>query len=310
MMSFLRRGGARDAGGAAVGLLARLGFVRRVRTAAGMGGEHRGRSRAPSLDFVDFRQYRPGDDPRRVDWNAYARLGTLQVRLTESQERQHLLLAVDRSASMAWGTPDKFQYARQVAAALGSLALSKAESVYLAWLPEPAEHGPTRPLSGRERVPELRRLLDEAQAGGQIDSFGAALGGLLARVPARARGSAPLVVVLSDLLAAPDRAALADGLDALVYQGADVVLMHLLSPRELEPEALGETELEDAESGELLPLDVSPGVVAQYRQRLAAWLADVEGACLARGVRYVRARTDRPLDALLLEDLRHAGVLR
>jgi uncharacterized protein (DUF58 family) len=306
----LRRRAAPRPSGAAANLLARLSFVRRARTSGGMGGEHQGRARAPSLEFVDYRQYRPGDDPRRVDWNAYARLGTLQVRLTESQEREHLVLVVDRSASMRWGRPDKYVYASQLAAALGTLALARAETVHLAWLPGPAEPDPARTFAARERLPELVQLLDRTVPAGRVHDLGAALAGVLAAVPVPARASAPLVVVLSDLLATPDGGSLADGLDGLGARGADVVVLHLLSPREFEPRAQGEVELEDAETGEVLPLDVSRTVLAAYRQRLTDWLDGVESTCLSRGARYVRVRTDRPLEALLLEDLRHAGVLR
>ena len=65
----------------------RLSFVSRLPARAGLGGEHRSRRRAPSTEFVEYRPYQPGDDFRRVDWNVYGRLGTLQVRVTEGRER-------------------------------------------------------------------------------------------------------------------------------------------------------------------------------------------------------------------------------
>ena len=97
----------------------RLSFVTRRDARAGLGGEHRSRRRAPSTDFMDYRPYQPGDDFRRVDWNIYGRLGTLQVKLTEARERLDVALVLDCSASMAWGKPDKLGFAASIVAALG-----------------------------------------------------------------------------------------------------------------------------------------------------------------------------------------------
>src|SRR4051794_18097320 len=95
----------------------RLAFVSRRLAQAGLGGEHRSRHRAPSTDFIDHRPYQPGDDFRRVDWNVYGRLGTLQVKLTEARERLDITLVLDCSASMALGAPSKLQLAAQLVAA-------------------------------------------------------------------------------------------------------------------------------------------------------------------------------------------------
>src|SRR5438270_10058888 len=96
----------------------RLSFVTHRPARAGLGGEHRSRRRAPSTEFVEYRPYQPGDDFRRVDWNVYGRLGTLQVRVTEGRERLELVLVLDCSASMAWGEPDKLAFAARTVAAL------------------------------------------------------------------------------------------------------------------------------------------------------------------------------------------------
>ena len=109
----------------------RLALVTRRQAPSGAGGDHRGRARTPSHDFVDYRQYQPGDDVRRVDWNVYGRLGTLHVRLTEAHEPLELVLALDCSASMRWGEPDKLDYAARLASALATIALAHGDAVRL-----------------------------------------------------------------------------------------------------------------------------------------------------------------------------------
>src|SRR4029079_3568325 len=108
--------------------LEKLSFVVRGRAGGGQGGEQRSRARAPSTDCVDYRPYQPGDDFRRVDWNVYGRLGTLQVRLTEARERLDVSIALDCSASMRWGDPDKLAYATQLTAALGYVGLGRYDA--------------------------------------------------------------------------------------------------------------------------------------------------------------------------------------
>jgi hypothetical protein len=116
-----------------------------------------------------------------------------------------------------------------------------------------------------------------------------------------------LAVVVSDLLT-PDGAAA--GLDALRARVADVAVVHVVSPIELDPRLAGEVELVDAESGETLELGVSADTLAAYRTRYQGWLDGRAADCQSRGMRYVRVRTDRPLASIVLDDLRRGALLR
>jgi hypothetical protein len=115
------------------------------------------------------------------------------------------------------------------------------------------------------------------------------------------------VVVVSDLLT-PGGAA--DGLAALRLAQADVVVLPVVSPDELDPRLSGEVELVDAETGEVPELGVSLETLAAYRARFQAWLADREQACTAEAMRYVRLPTSRPVPDVVLDDLRRAAILR
>lgn len=277
----------------------RLSFVSRLPARAGLGGEHRSRRRAPSTEFVEYRPYQPGDDFRRVDWNVYGRLGSLQVRVTEGRERLELILALDCSASMAWGEPDKLAFAARTVAALAYVGLGRFDAVRLVQLGHP--RGSLGSLRGRRRFGDVVQALSDGGAHGRLD--------LAAHVadclPSPARQG--LVVLVSDLLAPEGVEA---GLDGLLHQGVDVIVLHVLSPQELNPDLLGELELVDAETNERLEVGLSLAVLTQYRERLGGWLERQEGACTQRGLRYVRLRTDRALDSVLLDDLRRSNVLR
>jgi uncharacterized protein (DUF58 family) len=281
------------------GRFERLSFVRRRPAAAGLGGEHRSRRPAPSTDFVDFRQYHPGDDFRRVDWNVYGRLGTLQVKLTEGRERLELVIALDCSSSMDYGQPDKLAYAAQLVAALGYVGMARSDSVRIACLSQ--KPGGFGPFGRRSRMPDLVRQLAQIAPAGLLD-----VNAGLAECLSEASGQ-PLVVVVSDLLT-PD--GVNAGLEALQARQADVVVLHVVSPEELDPSVSGEVELIDAETNEVLQLGVSLETLAAYRARVSAWLDARAAECQRRGIRYVRVSTDRPITSVVLDDLRQAGILK
>lgn len=289
--------------------LDRLSFVARHGARAGTGGEHVSRRPAPSTDFVDYRPYVPGDDFRRIDWNVYGRLGELHVKVTEGREHLDVTLVLDCSSSMAGGVegePDKLDFAAQLVAALTYVGASRADAVRIACLGRSAPVGPTAwfagPFSRRSRVADLVQQLSTLAPAGLVDLNA----GLAECVPPGASARS-LAVVVSDLLM-PE--GVASGLDALRARVADVAVVHIVSPEELNPELSGELELVDAESGATLELGVSLDTLAAYRQRLGHWLDAREADCGRRGMRYIRVRTDQPVNEVVLDDLRRGGLLR
>jgi uncharacterized protein (DUF58 family) len=282
------------------GRFERLSFVRRRSARAGLGGEHRSKRRSPSTDFVDYRPYQPGDDFRSVDWNVYGRLGSLQVKVTEGRERQNVVLLLDCSSSMACGEPvEKLAFAAQLVAALGYVGVARSDSVRIVLLGEQSRS--LGPFGRRARMPDLVRQLSQIAPAGLLD-VNASLSGWLSDSIAQ-----PLVVVVSDLLTP---AGMARGLEVLLARQADLVVVHVVSPDELEPRLSGEVELFDAETGEVVDVGVSLETLAAYRTRFGTWLAEREAECTARGIRYLRVQTDRALESVVLDDLRRAGILR
>jgi uncharacterized protein (DUF58 family) len=286
----------------AFGRFERLAFVSRRTARAGLGGDHRSRHPSPSTDFVDYRPYHPGDDFRRIDWNVYGRLGSLQLKLTEGRERLDVVLLLDCSGSMAYGTRDKLQFAASLIAALGYVGIARADVVRIVCLTstaqEPRGFGP---FGRRTRMPELVRELSKVASTGVLDLNGV-LGDCLPRGAER-----PFVVIVSDLLSPSGIAA---GLEALQAQHTDLVVLHIVSQEELDPAFAGEVDLVDAETEEVLELGISLETLRAYRERFNEWLTTREAECTSRGIRYARVRTDRPLTEVMLDDLRRARVLR
>ena len=283
------------------GRFERLSLVSRRAAQDGLGGEHRSRRRAPSTEFVDYRPYQPGVDFRRVDWNVYGRLGTLQVKLTEARERLDVVLVLDCSASMACGEPSKLALGASVVASLAYVALGRSDTLHVVALRKGAPAVLAGPLRGRTRFAEVLQTLSSQPAADEL-SLNAAFADCLP-----GGGGQRLVVLVSDLLT-PD--GIDGGLDALLAKRTDVVVVHVFSPQEVNPRLTGEVELVDAETGDREELGASLATLDAYRARYAEWLSEQERACTSRGLRYVRVASDRPVTSVMLDDLRRAEVVR
>src|SRR5206468_10595801 len=104
-----------------------LDVISRKILAGKMRGERRSKRRGQSVEFADFRNYVAGDDLRFIDWNTYARLDRLFLKLFLEEEDLHFYALIDVSASMDFGSPTKLEYAKQLAAALAFVGLKRAD---------------------------------------------------------------------------------------------------------------------------------------------------------------------------------------
>ena len=114
--------------------LERMELVSRKIFRGRMKGERRSRRKGQSVEFADFRNYVPGDDLRFIDWNLYARLDKLFLKLFLEEEDLHFYALIDASRSMSFGEPSKLDYAKQLAAALGFIGLCRADRVRISFL--------------------------------------------------------------------------------------------------------------------------------------------------------------------------------
>ena len=281
--------------------LERLGLqAQRTLRGRASGGEHLSRNQLPSTIFSDFRPYSVGDDYRYVDWNAYAHQDEMYVRLGEIEQNIGVHVLLDRSRSMAWGTPAKIRSAKQLAAALGYLALAHHDRLHVAPFGDTIT-APFGPAQGKGRLIELLHFV-EGVAPDQPTGLAAAIGGYARRHP---RGG--LLVLCSDLLA-PE--GLDQALRALPPPRWQVLVLHILDRRELEPALSGPLELEDAETGRLLPITLDTPTLAAYRRNVATWQERIATACAQRGATYAQALTDWPLERQVIPYLRARRILQ
>jgi uncharacterized protein (DUF58 family) len=275
--------------------LERLQLATRRRLAGRLSAEHRSPNHGTTLDFAEYREYHPGDDFRRIDYAALARLDQLLVRLYEAEDDLTLRLLVDTSGSMATGT--KMDQARRIAAALGFVALVRRDVVTVHGLPASA-HAPR--FTGHHASTALFAHLEGLAPGGDT-RFVAAARDLLSRP-----GPPGLTVVVSDLLTGEWD----DGVSRLPGRGGDLAVVHLLAAEEVRPDLVGDLDLVDSETGARVPVSLSPEALRRYERLALGWADRVALRCRQVGAAYVRVLDDDDLAPLLLGGWRAAGVLR
>jgi uncharacterized protein (DUF58 family) len=255
-----------------------------VRARSGAAGERMARRRGSSAEFLEHRPYAPGDDLRRVDWLAYARLGAPFTKLFRAEDDAVVRLIVDVSASLE-GT--KLDEAKRIAAGIGAMAVlgSERAQVLPARTDEAASDGILRSdvLRGKGSLPRLLRELDRLAARGGTD-LGRAID------VTRSRTARPgFLVVVSDFF---DPGPFASALTRARSAGHDIALVQVLGPEDVDPTRVlgdeGDFALEDAETGAEIELTLDPESLAAYRARLDGLADTLRGIARRLGATYVR----------------------
>jgi uncharacterized protein (DUF58 family) len=283
-----------------VGQLERLELVTRKIFRGRMKGERRSKRKGQSVEFADFRRYVAGDDLRQVDWNLYARLEVLILKLFLEEEDLHFYALVDTSPSMDFGDPTKLFYAKQLAAALSFIGLIRADRVKVESLAQPSRER-SSPLRGRRNV---WRLLERLEAMEPKDSVSLSTG--VKNFCLRNSGKG-IVVLISDLM---DKEGYETALRYLVSQRFDVYLVHVLSQEELEPEIQGDLRLVDCEDDDVAEISASAPLLKKYKETLSAFVGGVQEFCNRRGITYVLANNQTPVKDLVSTYLRGRGLVR
>ena len=264
-----------------------------------MRGERRSRYKGQSVEFVDFRPYIQGDDLRRIDWHTYGRLERFFIKLFEEEEDLRLYVILDCSASMDYGTPNKFDHARRLTAALAYIVLANLETVAVSVF---AGHYAmlSTPTRGKGRIhPLLRKLNDLAALGPS------SLGGAASRFAAQTRKNG-VVCVLSDFLTGERLETIAP----LAGLGHQVELIQILAPEEANPQLTGDLELVDAETGASEEVSMGQAVLRRYHQRLGALQSELKTFARRCGGDFHVCVTSQPLREFILGPLRTARLVR
>jgi len=265
-----------------------------------MKGERRSKRKGQSVEFADYRNYVIGDDLRFLDWNLFARLERLFIRLFMEEEDLHFYVLIDNSLSMDFGEPSKLRYAKQIAAALGFIGLCNLDRVVMEAFNERLTQS-LPALRGRRSLWRLLDFLEKIEPAGPSD-----LAKSLRSFSIKCSGKG-IVVLLSDLM---DKGGYEEALRYLVARQLDIYVIQILSQEEIEPEVVGDLRLVDVEDDDVAEITVSGPLLKKYKQNLAAYRAALHQFCTRRGISYLFTSNQVPFDKLVLNYLRQRGLVK
>ncbi len=259
-------------------------------------GIHRSTYHGFSVEFSEYRQYTPGDDPRYLDWRLFARTDRYYIKRFEDETnlRCHLVLDTSRSMNYRSGEYSKSEYARTAAATIAYFLTLQRDAVGLVTF----EDKITDYLPPRHRPGHFRRLLamlDREPKGRATD-----LAGPLEEIAATVKKRG-LIVLLSDLLAPADT--LRSKLGYLRSRGHEVVVLRVLDPAEVAFSFATPAMFQDVESGREFYIDPA-AARAGYLARFAVHATEIERACADLSIAFQSITTDSPLELMLFDLLR------
>jgi len=252
------------------------------------------------IEFADHREYTAGDDLRYLDWNVYARHGNLLLKRFQEEEDLHVYFLLDCSRSMEFGSPPKFNLARQVTAALAYIALADLDRIAVIAFADRivADFRLTR---GKARILSLLDFLERLEPQGVETDLTASVQQFLRRRPRTG-----LAVVVSDLFSP---SGYEQGLDSLRHRRFEPHVVQLHDPKEARPELLGDLELFDMENGNSRNVTVTESAVRTYRRLFDNYQQAVSRYCVNYGLGCTQATTQVKFDDLILRMMRVAGAV-
>ncbi len=264
-----------------------------------VGGQLTSRYAGIGQDFLDHRQFYPGDDLRRINWRAYLRFEKLFLKLFHSEPRVPVRLLVDCSASMATNNRSKFQYARRLAAALGYIALVRLQTVWL--IPFSEDLGEAHVCAGGRH--QFGRVVDVLTA---LRPHGLTNFARVARRLLDEAATKGLLIFISDFLSEDD---CCGPLEHLAQAGHELLLIHLWDDAERFPNWRGLMELVDAETAQQYLIEIDENLCRAYALAFEEFQKGLERVARRTGGRYVGLSTSLPLERVIFGPLFELGAV-
>lgn len=285
-----------------LGELEAIQSLLRNNVAGAFGGNRRSKSFGSSCEFADYREYVPGDDVTKIDWNVYLRHEQLYEKLYYDERQMHTRIYIDASRSMAHGQDDeKAEQAIRLAAAIAYLSIAEMDKVSI------------YAIKGGELVEVVSGIVGKDSYLGCINKLNEIEFDTDARIseailPSRVGYGDGMSVVISDFLT---DANFEDGIDRLVGQKRDVLCVQILSREELNPQMRGKMHLFDSEDGSrFFRKKIDQDVARAYKDALAFVQDRIRTFCESREARYMLVRAYTPISEVFFGQLADMEVIK
>ncbi len=248
------------------------------------------------ITFADYAEYRLGDDFRSIDWRIYAKFETLIIKLFELEEDATIYLLIDGSPSMA----SKFRYARELAAALGYIALNSLDRLCVYGLADTLRPI-LDPSRGRGKAMTFLQSLEEMELFGSGTDFTLCTREFQAR-----RKRKGLVIVISDFLFP---GGFDEGLKYLQWNRHEIFCLQVQDEGDQRCDWKGDATLQCTETGSTRRVTVGASEAKAYEAAVAAWNEGLRQCCSRRSIGLATTGPEVAFDVVIQEILRRGGLV-
>ena len=254
-----------------------------------------------SCEFADYRDYMPGDDITKIDWNSYARFDRLYLKLFLDERQMHTRIYIDASRSMDYGSGRKAEQAVRLAAALAYMSVNEMDRVSVYALKGDTVEELMPITVGKEafynRIGNLNGI--------EFDGDSRISEAILPSVVGKGDG---MSIIISDFLTDDDYET---AIDHLVGKKRDVLCIQILSADELNPQLNGKMHLFDAENIEkTYKKNIDRNILKAYRAALAYATDRIREYCMSRGANYLLVGADDDVGEIIFGRFEEEGVVK
>lgn len=269
----------------------------KITISGGASGSRKSKAKGSSVEFSDFREYSIGDDFRRIDWNAYGRFEKLFVKLFMEEREALVNIFIDSSKSMDFGEPKKSLTALKLGGVFAFLSLNNLDRVSINAI-KGVNLNQSTAVAGKNMFHRCLDFLQKMEFSGETN-----INTSLKKKDLKTRG---ISVVISDFFS---KDGFEEGIKYLLYKNQQVILIHVMSKEELNPEIFGQVRLVDSESGEERNMSITPTVLKYYEKNLNEFIGNIKGFSSKMGVTYVQVSSEDKIEKIIFDYLAHAGVI-
>lgn len=281
--------------------LEQLGTLLKNNVAGMFGGNRRSKNLGSSCEFADYRDYMPGDDVTKIDWNAYARFDKLYEKLYFDERQMHTRIYIDASRSMAHGSEDKAEAALRLAAAFAYLSISEMDKVSIYALRGNRLEDIAIGMVGKDSYLGCVGRLNELE----FDSDSKISEAIVPSAVGRGDGYS---IIISDFLTDENYEA---AIDRFAEQKRDILCVQILSREELNPQMRGKMHLFDSEDqAKFFRKKIDQDVVRAYKDALKYVTDRIRSYCESRGGFYMLTSADAELSEIFFDKFIDMGVVK
>lgn len=280
--------------------LNRLNMNFNIKLSKGYQGGRKSKAKGVSVEFSDFREYTPGDDFRRIDWNAYGRFDKLFIKVFMEEREGIFNFFVDTSKSMDYGESNKGTTALRVAGALSYIILNNLDRVNINTL----NNGRLGLIKGGNGKSSFQRILKELE---EIKFEGST--SLSDSIKKRDLSGKGLAIVISDFMNNNGLDELESGLKYLAFKKQEIILIQILSDEEIEPSPDSEVTLVDSETGEKIKMTLNTRVIKEYQKTLKNFNLSLDNLVKKYGGKLIQVKSSKSIEEIILSDLGENRVI-